>query len=265
VLDRPCPAVETTPRRDQRQWSRADARFAGRAGPNPTWSHNGTLPPCWSIVHGPLSLELKCTDFGHLGVFPEQAATWDWIGNQGRDFGPGMKVLNLFAYTGGCTLAAAAAGAQVVHLDAARNTVAWARRNAELSGLAGAPVRWIVEDAARFVRRELKRGNGYDAVILDPPSYGHGVGGQTWRLAQHLVPLLEDCARLTAGRRRYILLTCHTPGYGPQRLAEILAAACHDDAGRVSSGPLGIRCVDGREMPSGVFACWSESQGPAGH
>src|SRR5690606_38707802 len=128
-------------------------------------------------------------------------------------------VLNLFAYTGGSTLAAAAAGAEVVHIDAAASVVDRARRNAELSGLAERPIRWIAEDAVKFVDRELRRGNGYDAVILDPPSYGHGTSGRAWKLAQDLPPLLEKIAALTANRRAFVLLSCHTPGFDSQALA----------------------------------------------
>ncbi|NLS96205.1 MAG: SAM-dependent methyltransferase [Planctomycetaceae bacterium] len=257
VLDRPCPAVEGMPCAAPQRWADADARFGDRGSGEECWSQNGDLSDRWTIDHGPLRFELKRTEFGHLGLFPEQAGNWDWIARQVKDHGPGMRVLNLFAYTGGCTLAAAAAGAEIVHVDAARNTVNWARRNAELSGLAQAPIRWIADDAAKFVRREVKRGNRYDAVVLDPPSYGHGARGEVWRLSKHLMPLLKNCARLTSGRRRFILLTCHTPGYGAERLGEMLAQACDDQSGHISAGPLAIRSVDGRDMPSGVFACWS--------
>ncbi len=253
VLDRPCPAVEGIACADRGRWAQADARFGDRGSEKECWSESGELPERWTIAHEQLQFELKRTEFGHLGVFPEQSVNWDWIAKQAEGFGPGMKVLNLFAYTGGCTLAAAAAGAEVVHVDAAKNTVSWARRNAELSGLAEAPIRWIVDDAAKFVRREVKRGNQYDAVILDPPSYGHGARGEVWRLSKDLEPLLKNCAQLTSGRRRFILLTCHTPGYEPQRLSELLAEACDNTAG-IAAGRLTIRSIDGRDMPSGMFA-----------
>ncbi len=141
---------------------------------------------------------------------------------EGQGEGGKLKILNLFAYTGGSTLAAAAAGAEVVHVDAAKNIVDWARRNAELSGLADAPIHWITEDAMKFVKREIKRGNKYDALILDPPSYGHGRRGEVWRLSKHLPRLLSMCAELTAGQCRFVLLTCHTPGYDSARLADML-------------------------------------------
>lgn len=257
VLDRPCPAVEKMACADRVRWGQADGRFGDRGSDKECWTENGELPDRWTIRHEKVCFELKRTEFGHLGIFPEQSVNWDWIARQAEEFGPGMKVLNLFAYTGGCTLAAAAAGVEVVHVDAAKNTVNWARRNAELSELGEAPIRWIVDDAAKFVRREVKRGNQYDAVILDPPSYGHGARGEVWRLSKHLEPLLKNCAKLTEGRRRYILLTCHTPGYGPEQLREMLNEACEDTAGKISAGPLTIRSIDGRKMPSGMFARWS--------
>ena len=175
--------------------------------------------------------------------------------------GKRLKLLNLFAYTGGSTLAAAAAGAEVVHVDAAKNIVAWARRNAELSGLADAPIRWIAEDAMKFVKRELKRGNRYDAVILDPPSYGHGPRGEVWRLSKHLPRLLSLCAELTAGRLQFMLLTCHTPGYDAELLSEMLTEHFFaSPVGWMRGKPLSIRAADGRELPSGVVVRWKRER-----
>jgi len=266
-LDRPAAAVEDVRRSSPGLWTAVDARF-DRTGAEGTgaavtgdneghWSPLGELPEQWTIAHGPIRFELKRTPAGHLGVFPEQADNWDWIaGEIGRSAQP-AKIVNLFAYTGGSTLAAAAAGAEVTHVDAARNTVAWARRNAELSGMAELPIRWIAEDAMKFVKRELKRGNRYDAAILDPPSYGHGPRGEVWRLSKDLPRLLELCTQLTAPRRRFILLTCHTPGYDPQRLKRMMAEAMGDTgSGTVESQPLAIRSATGREFPSGVVVHW---------
>ena len=240
-LDRPCPTAEATPRTDPRAWRRTDARFDRAGDEDGRWSGAEQMPERWTIAHGTARLELKCGPFGHVGVFAEQAANWDWIAEQVEASPKPLKVLNLFAYTGGSTLAAAAAGAEVVHVDAARNTVAWARRNAERSGLADAPIRWIAEDAMRFVRRELKRGNMYDAVILDPPSYGHGPRGEVWQLSSHLAPLVAMCGQLTAGRRRFMLLTCHTPGVGPDELAEMLVASLGTSAGLATAARMTLR------------------------
>ncbi len=260
VLDRPCPAAEGVARADPGIWGRADARFKRDEANSGTWSGRDKLPSQWTIAHGQLAFELKRNEFGHLGLFAEQAANWGWIAAKVKAAGGPLKVLNLFAYTGASTLAAAAAGAEVVHVDAARNIVAWARRNAELSGLAEAPVRWIVEDAVKFVKRECKRGAEYDAVILDPPSYGHGRRGEVWRLSKHLPRLLAMCAELTAGRRRFLLLTAHTPGFGPERLGDMLEQALAEtDPGRVTAAEMTIPDAAGRELPSGVVVRWESS------
>jgi 23S rRNA (cytosine1962-C5)-methyltransferase len=278
LLDRP--AVGQTEQAVERPelWTRAAARFelddATRTGPGGgqrggqrgRWLPQGALPKRWSVSCERLRLELKPTDFGHLGFFPEQIENWRWIARQIRQSAPTLihermvdvqqphpplKILNLFAHTGGSTLATAAAGAEVVHVDSARGTVAWARRNAELSGLAEAPIRWIVEDAGRFVRRELARGNGYDAVILDPPSYGHGAAGEVWKLERDLPDLLAACGKLTAGRLRFVLLTCHSPAATSPVVTRWLSEAI---GLRATVGELTLATATGRRLPSGVAA-----------
>lgn len=257
-VDRPYPAVERVPAADPAVWPQADARFERTGVEQGQWTCGPDLPGVWTIAHGPLRFELKPTPQGQVGLFPEQAENWDWIAQQVRASPEPMTVLNLFAYTGASTLAAAGAGAEVVHVDAARNMIAWARRNAELSGLGEASIRWIVDDALKFVKRELKRGSRYHAVILDPPSYGHGARGEVWRLSKHLGRLLELCAQLTAGQRRFMLVTCHTPGFGPERLRQMTLDALgpsHD--GITTAGELTLRTRDGREMASGATVRWS--------
>lgn len=260
LLDRPSPAVELATPADPDEWRRASARFERTSGDRGVWRPSGReappLPKSWTIRHERAVLELKTTPVGHLGVFPEQAANWDWLVEQIAAAEERPKVLNLFAYTGASTLAAASAGAEVVHVDAARNTVAWARRNAEISSLTGAPIRWISDDAPTFVRRELKRSNHYDAVILDPPSYGHGAKGKVWKLADDLAALLGDCVRLLNGDRQFILLTCHTPGFGPNELRELLSHAT--GISDVECGPLLLTTPDGRSLESGAMARLSQ-------
>lgn len=257
VLDRPCPSAAGIPQRELAAWQAAHAQFLRTGKEQGTWNGGEDLVERWAIAHGPLRFELKRTEFGHLGVFPEQAENWDWLERRLRGEPRPIRLLNLFGYTGGSTLAAAAAGAEVTHVDAAQNVVAWARRNAELSGLTDAPIRWVAEDATKFVRRELKRGNTYDAVILDPPSYGHGPRGEVWRLSKHLPPLLAMCGQLTAGRRRFLLLTCHTPGFGPPRLQRLLRAALGDaEPGRIIAAPLTIRAATGRVLGCGMGVRW---------
>ncbi len=261
VLDRPCPAAEPIRPAVPQLWSTADARFERFESEQGRWTLRGDSPQRWTIAPGRMRLELKRTDFGHLGLFPEQAENWDWIAEQVRHgasaaAGP-MKILNLFAYTGGSTLAAAAAGAWVTHVDAARNIVAWARRNAELSALGDAPIRWVAEDATRFVKREIRRGNRYDAVILDPPSYGHGTRGEVWRLAEDLPQLLALCAELTTPRPRFALLTCHTSGFSPATVRELFASGFGSaHSMHVDSAPLVLVASTGQSLPSGIVARW---------
>jgi 23S rRNA (cytosine1962-C5)-methyltransferase len=261
LLDRPAAGTEGIPRSPESQtvWSQATAWFEqidGSAFPlRGRWIPDGAIPETWIVEFGAIRFELKPTEFGHLGVFPEQAENWRWIEEQIRDLHR-PKVLNLFAYTGGSTLAAAAAGAEVVHVDSARGTVAWARRNAELSGLADAPIRWIVEDARRFVERELARGNRYDAVILDPPSYGHGPKGQNWKLDRDLPELLAGSISLLSDQPRFVLLSCHTPGITHAIAGQMLddAAKSAGRSGRITTGDLSLQATSGRILPGGVVA-----------
>ena len=252
VVDRPCQVAEAS-RAPVAPWHDAVARFPGKGG---RWQLARQLPEPWLLQFGQLVFELRPTDFGQVGVFPEQATNWDWLARRLRTR-PGSRVLNLFAYTGGSTLAAAAAGASVVHLDAAKNVVSWARRNAEHSQLLGTGIRWIVEDAMRFAKREVNRGNQYDGIILDPPSYGHGPKGEVWKLSKDLLELLHLCRQLLSPSPVLLLLSCHTPGYGPAELnamlSDVLFGSCSSG---VRTRELVLRTVDGRKLPSGSAAYW---------
>jgi 23S rRNA (cytosine1962-C5)-methyltransferase len=276
ILNRLCPAADAVSKMHPELWSQATARFRGPKFEEGSWTPTprNWQPAEWHFVHpgkAPFRLELEALPSGQVGVFPEQRESWDWIGRRvakpplGRELGAKrqaeagrrLRVLNLFAYTGGSTLAAAAAGAEVVHIDAARNIIDRARRNAEISGLADRPIRWIAEDATKFCQRELKRGNRYDAVILDPPSYGHGPKGEPWKIAQHLLPLLRLCGELTAENRAFVLVTCHTSGIGPTELAAYLAEGIFGHCGQPPrAGELLLPTADGRHLQSGVFARW---------
>ena len=264
VLDRPAPAA-SAPSREPPLWQSANARYERTTGEQGVWSGRARLAESWPVRWEQIVLELKPTDFGHLGLFPEHARCWQWLGERARAAARPPKVLNLFGYTGAATLALAAAGAEVVHVDAARPAVAWARRNAELSGLGGAPIRWIVEDARRFVARELKRGNTYDGVVLDPPTYGHGPQGQSWKFSTGAAPLLADCVALTrrgpggaalGADARFVLLTCHTPGVGPGEIEALLAAAGAAAAGQLTIEPLELISAAGGRLACGIEARW---------
>jgi 23S rRNA (cytosine1962-C5)-methyltransferase len=256
VLDRPCPAADR-PRQDAGLWQQADARFLRKEEESGEWQQDGSLPETWMIQHAEVSMQLKPTPFGHVGLFAEQAANWDWIAQRVKRAGRPLRVLDLFAYTGGSTLAAASAGAEVTHVDAAKNVVAWARQNAELSNLADAPIRWIVEDALKFVEREVRRANTYDAVILDPPSYGRGPKGERWQLSQSLMPLLELCGKLTADHRAFLLLTCHTQGVGPAEAGAYLSDAVFGSCqAPPTAKQITISAASGSKLRSGVVVRW---------
>ena len=247
VVARPHPGASGA-RDEGAPWSGVSLAFEpgrGWSGPDATTA--------WGMAVAGFHVELRPTSTGQVGLFPEQAPSWEWL--RGR-VTPGMEVLNLFAYTGVATLVAAAAGAAVVHVDASRPTMAWARHNAELSGLAERPIRWIVDDVAAFVAREMRRGRHYDGVVLDPPSYGHGSGGRAWRFEDDLAPLLDRCAELIDGPDGFALLTAHTPGFGPDWLAGELAASIGAPGAGVERGPLHLTARTGATLDLGAFARW---------
>jgi 23S rRNA (cytosine1962-C5)-methyltransferase len=263
TLDRPCPAAVGVKAADPAAWRSATARYEGDRVADGEWT---PAVERWASrevalkaqlgANRTICMALEPLPSGQIGVFPEQRICWQWIVEQ-TERNPGLKVLHLFAYSGGSTLAAALGGAEVVHVDAARSVVERARRNAVLSYLAERPIRWIIEDALKFCRREVKRGNCYDAVILDPPTYGHGPKGEEWQIKRDLLPLLNLCGELTERRPKFALLTCHTPGLGPAELAAYLADGLFGHCGQPPrTGELALETDDGRRLPSGVFARW---------
>lgn len=255
IVDRPAPAA-AEPRRDPAAWTAAGARFErARGDATGRWRIEGDREP-WPIDVESVRLELRFAAGGQVGLFPEHIGQAGWLRERlGRR--PGAHVLHLFAYTGALTLVAASAGASVAHVDGSRAAVAWARRNAELSGAASCPIRWLVEDAERFVRRETARGRRYTGAIVDPPSYGHGPDGAGWRLADRLDPLLRAVTRLLEGEDRFVLLTAHTPGFG----ADVLADRLDDALGGVAAierGNLIVAADTGARLELGAFARWAE-------
>lgn len=267
LLDRPAPNAPSHLPSQPETWRQATARYLRPQRGDGIWQSSESLPATADVTWRQLVFELRLTPFGHVGLFPEQASCWSWIQDQvtacQASLGRPLQVLNLFAYTGGSSLAAAAAGAQVTHVDAARNIVDWARLNAQRSSLEHASIRWIVEDAAAFVRREVRRGKRYDAIILDPPSYGHGPQGQAWKIDKHLEPLLLDCRALLSCHERlqpapsFLLLTCHSPGYHAAKLTNLLTMlTARLQRGRVSATPLALQASDRRKLVCGVQARW---------
>jgi len=256
TLDRPCAQAVWTPRRPESEWRQAHAVFEREDGQR--WRTRAPLPKEWVIRTGGLRFKLSGTDFGHLGIFPEQRPAWRRITEQlaaARRPGARLSALNLFAYSGGATLAAARAGAEVCHLDASRGMVAWARENAALNGLAAAPIRWLVDDAHKFLGRETRRERRYDAIILDPPTFGRGQRGELYKIEQDLPETLAHCRALLSDRPVLMLLSAHTPGYSPIVLRNLLDQALHGLPARLECGEMlltGDRAA--YPLPSGAFA-----------
>lgn len=253
---RPAAQAVWTPRLDEATWKKVDATFSRFSGGDGKWSiHNKSLPKKWTIQQGPVKLVISLTDFGHLGIFPEQDANWDKLHQLIRDRGQGrdIQVLNLFAYTGGSTLACATAGAKVVHLDASKTSVNWGRENAEASGIADAPVRWIVDDVQKFVERELRRGNKYHGIILDPPTYGRGTNNEVWQIEQHMVPLLDKLKQILADDHLFVLLSSHSNGYTPVALKNLMFGMVDSSSGTFDAYEMLVHEQDsGRALPSGA-------------
>ena len=214
LLVRPDPqAIWNTPR-THRGWKVNAGRYARSSTGGGQWQ-NKSMPERWTVSYGDLTFNIKPMNFKHTGLFPEQAVNWDFAREQIQKAGRPISVLNLFAYTGGATVACAAAGASVCHVDAAKGMVQWARENARASGLEEAPIRWIVDDCAKFVEREIRRGRRYDAIIMDPPSYGRGPTGEVWKLEENLFPFVELVSGVLSDDPLFVILNSYTTGLAP--------------------------------------------------
>ena len=233
-----------------------DATYFRSASGGGHWEYAKALPESWRIHYRELTFVVRPTGFKHTGLFPEQAVNWDWMQQIVRSADRPLQVLNLFAYTGGATVALAAAGAQVVHVDAAKGMVAWARQNAEASGLEDKPIRYIVDDVMKFVLREQRRGRTYDGILMDPPSYGRGPSGEMWKIEKNLYPLVEACAKLLSPDARFFLINSYTTGLAPSVLQDVLQVAL--PKGRVEAGEVGLPIRrGGLVLPCGASGRWS--------
>jgi 23S rRNA (cytosine1962-C5)-methyltransferase len=257
ILLRPDPqAIWETERVDPR-WKKPDAAYRRSSSGGGAWEKN-RLPASWVITYGDLKFQVKPMSFKHTGIFPEQATNWDWAGKKIRQAGRSIRVLNLFAYTGAATCACLAAGAEVCHVDAAKGMVAWAKENAQCSGLADRPVRWIVDDCLKFCQREIRRGKRYDAVIMDPPSYGRGPGGEVWRLEDNLWGLVSTVSQLLSDAPLFVLINSYTTGLSPSVLTYITESLFTKQYGGHSDAQeLGLRATDsGLVLPCGASCRW---------
>ena len=257
VLVRPDPqAIWQTPRNNP-LWRRPDARYARASTGGGAWEKKD-VPAQWQVRYRELTFQVKPMNFKHTGLFPEQAANWDFAMEQIRRAGRPISVLNLFAYTGGATVACAAAGASVCHVDAARGMVSWGRDNARASGLEDAPIRWIVDDCAKFVEREIRRGRRYDAIIMDPPSYGRGPSGEVWKLEDSLWPFVELVAGVLSDEPLFFLINSYTTGLAPSVLTYILESLITPKyGGRTRSDELGLPVTEsGLALTCGATGRW---------
>ena len=257
LLVRPDPqAIWNTPR-THRGWKQNAGRYARSSTGGGQWQ-NKSMPERWTVSYGSLTFNIKPMNFKHTGLFPEQAANWDFAQEQIRRAGRPVSVLNLFAYTGGATVACAKAGASVCHVDAAKGMVAWARENARLSGLEDAPIRWIVDDCGKFVEREIRRGKTYDAIIMDPPSYGRGPGGEVWKLEDNLYDFVKLCAGVLSERPLFVLINSYTTGLAPSVLGyllHLLVGAKY--GGKCTWDELGLPVTEtGLALPCGATGRW---------
>jgi 23S rRNA (cytosine1962-C5)-methyltransferase len=260
---RPEPQAYWSRSRPGLNWSKADGVFVpGNDEESGGWEFPRAVPPRWEMRYGELRFHAQATAFRHMGVFPEQAVHWDWATKLIRNASPGIRVLNLFGYTGLFSLAAATAGASVTHVDASKKILAWARENQELSGLAGKPVRWLLDDALKFVRREVRRGKQYDGIVIDPPKFGRGPKGEVWKLDESLPELLTECGKLLSDRPLFVVLSCYAIRASAMSLYFALQEMVGNRGGQLAAGEVGVRETGpkSRALSLALFARWQSNK-----
>lgn len=261
VLLRPDPQVLWDTPRKNPAWKRLNGHYHRSNKGGGEWEFFD-LPEQWSIHYKDLTFHLKPFTFKHTGLFPEQAVNWDWFSELIRNAGRPIKVLNLFAYTGGATLSAAKAGANVTHVDASKGMVAWAKENAAASGLKDAPIRWLVDDCVKFVEREIRRGNQYDAIIMDPPSYGRGPKGEIWKIEESIYPFIELTTQILTDKPLFYLVNSYTTGLQPAVLTYMIQTALVPRfGGVVESSEIGLPVSsNGLVLPCGASGRWTQNK-----
>ncbi|WP_411342833.1 class I SAM-dependent methyltransferase [Paenibacillus sp. WLX1005] len=258
LLRRPDPQIIWPKTGNDPRWSQVHGHYHRSSSGGGEWEWKRKIPERWELAFQDLKFHIKPTNFKHTGLFPEQAANWAWMMDKIRNAGRPISVLNLFAYTGGATVAASSAGAEVVHVDAAKGMVQWAKENHQLSGIGERPVRFITDDVFKFVQREQRRGNKYDAIIMDPPSYGRGPGGEMWKLEQSLYPFLESCMSIMSDQPLFLLINSYTTGLAPTVLSNILNMTLKKRfGGHISSGEIGLPITNSdMVLPCGILGRW---------
>ena len=260
ILSRPDPQIIWKDKSYPDKWKNINATYHRSKTGGGSWEYNKKMPQQWQIKYKELTFNIKPMGFKHTGLFPEQAVNWDWMMEKIRNSKKEIKVLNLFAYTGGATVACAAAGAAVCHVDSSKGMVTWAKENIVSSGLAERPVRYIIDDVVKFVNREIRRGNKYDAIIMDPPSYGRGANGEVWQFENNIYDLVELCTKVLSDEPLFFLINSYTTGISSKVLENILNLTVNKEhSGKVTSGEIGLPMENSKlVLPCGIYGRWEK-------
>ena len=258
VLVRPDPQIIWKSKSFPEKWKNVNAKYNRSNTGGGYWEYSKKVPTSWQVKYKNLTFNIKPMGFKHTGLFPEQAVNWDWMIEKIQKANREIKVLNLFAYTGGATVACSYAGASVCHVDSSKGMVTWAKENIESSGLKNNPVRFIVDDVVKFVKREIRRGNKYDAIIMDPPSYGRGANGEVWKFEENIADLVELCSKVLSDKPLFFLINSYTTGISSTVLENILKLTVEKKyRGKLSSGEIGLPMTDSKLiLPCGIYGRW---------
>ena len=258
ILIRPDPQIIWKNKSKPELWKNAHAHYHRSKTGGGSWEYLKKIPESWQISYKNLTFNLKPMGFKHTGLFPEQAANWDFMIDKIKNAGRPIKVLNLFAYTGGASVACSYAGASVCHVDSSKGMTSWAKENVTSSGLSENPVRFIIDDVVKFVQREIRRGNKYDAIVMDPPSYGRGANGEVWNIEESLYTLVELCTQVLSDKPLFFLINSYTTGLAPTILSNVLSLTIKKK-GKISSGEIGLPMKDSKlVLPCGIYGRWEE-------
>ena len=256
-LIRPDPQIIWKSKSFPSEWKTANARYNRSNTGGGAWEYSKRLPESWQVKYKNLTFNIKPMGFKHTGLFPEQAVNWDWMINKIKQSKRDIKVLNLFAYTGGATVACLSAGASVCHVDSSKGMTTWAKENVESSGLRERPVRFIIDDVVKFVQREIRRGNKYDAIVMDPPSYGRGKNGEVWQFENNIADLVELCTQVLSDEPLFFLINSYTTGISSKVLANLLELNMKKHNGKITSGEIGLPMKNSKLiLPCGIYGRW---------
>ena len=256
-LIRPDPQIIWKNKSFPSEWKSANARYNRSNTGGGAWEYSKRLPESWQVKYKNLTFNIKPMGFKHTGLFPEQAVNWDWMINKIKQSKRDIKVLNLFAYTGGATVACLSAGASVCHVDSSKGMTTWAKENVESSGLRERPVRFIIDDVVKFVQREIRIGNKYDAIVMDPPSYGRGKNGEVWQFENNIADLVELCTQVLSDEPLFFLINSYTTGISSKVLANLLELNMKKYNGKITSGEIGLPMKNSKlVLPCGIYGRW---------